>query len=79
MSTTPDGNPRSPELLVRLLIERASKGLATCQSGNGKPKIVIEFRDLRECQECYETLVRLWGGEYSVPTATGSATPEDKR
>ena len=56
--------------LVRQLRERAGNGLATCQSGNGNPKIVIEFRDLRECQECYETLVHLWGGEYSVPNTT---------
>ena len=44
-----------------------------CQSGNGNPKVVIEFKDLRECQEFYETLVRLWGGEYSVPNAESDA------
>lgn len=54
---------------IDTLKRRASKGLAMLKSGDGSPKIVIEFRDLRECQECYETLVRLWGGEYTVPNA----------
>ena len=53
--------------LVRQLRERAAKGFATCRSGDGNPKIVIEFRDLRECQECYETLVKLWAGDYTLP------------
>ena len=61
--------------LVRQLRERAENGLATCQSGNGNPKIVIEFRDLRHCQECYETLVHLWGGEYSVPGSPPEISP----
>jgi hypothetical protein len=51
------------------LRQRASKGFATCQSGKGQPKIVIEFRDLHSCQKCYETLVLMWGGEYQLPVS----------
>lgn len=69
----------SQDGLVRRLRETASKGLATCTSGNGDPKIVIEFGDLRECQECYAVLVALWGGIYQSPNAQASATTEDQR
>ena len=53
--------------LVMQLTEKASKGLATCRSGDGNPKVVIEFRNLRECQEFYKALVTLWGGYYEIP------------
>lgn len=59
----------SQDELVRRLRETASNGLATCTSGDGNPKIVIEFRDMRECQECYAVLVALWGGIYQPPNA----------
>lgn len=59
--------------LIQQLREKAAKGFATCTNSHhpsNRPAIVIEFKHLSDAQDCYATLVELWGGEYTPAAST---------
>lgn len=64
--------------LIQQLREKAAKGFATCTNSHhpsNRPAIVIEFKNLSDAQDCYATLVDLWGREYTPAAAQEPPLP----